>query len=303
MKYDDWLHQWLNLYVKSAVKTTTYQKYDGIVKNHIAPALGQYEIEDIKANILQSFTLGLTEKGMSAGTVNIVLSLIKSSLHRATAIGVAEKEYSSSIVRPRVREKRVECFSKTEQRAIETYIADTGKERLFGIVLCLYTGLRIGELLALTWSDIDLQTGVIFVSKTCHDSWENHRYVKVIDTPKTACSQRTIPIPRKLIARLRHWQRSARGVYVVCGRGEHGIGVRSYQRTFENLLKRLHIPHKGFHALRHTFATRALECGMDVKTLAEVMGHRNPTVTLMRYAHSLIEHKAEMMNRLGELLL
>ena len=80
------------------------------------------------------------------------------------------------------------------------------------------------------------------------------------------------------------------------------VSVRSYQRSFELLLKRLNIPHKGFHSLWHTFATRALECGMDVKTLSEILGHKNPTVTLNRYAHSLMEHKAEMMNRLGKLL-
>jgi integrase len=78
--------------------------------------------------------------------------------------------------------------------------------------------------------------------------------------------------------------------------------MRSYQRTFESLLIKLNIPHKGFHALRHTFATRALECGMDVKTLSEILGHKNPTITLNRYVHSLLEHKTEMMNRLGKLL-
>ena len=87
------------------------------------------------------------------------------------------------------------------------------------------------------------------------------------------------------------------------GRSEYGAQVRSYQKTFELLLKRLRIPHKGFHSLRHTFATRALECGMDVKTLSEILGHKNPTITLKRYAHSMMEHKAEMMNRLGKLLL
>ena len=78
--------------------------------------------------------------------------------------------------------------------------------------------------------------------------------------------------------------------------------VRSYQYSFSLLLRRIGVPHRGFHALRHTFATRALECGMDVKTLAEILGHKNPTVTLNRYVHSLMPHKHEMMNRLGKLL-
>lgn len=84
--------------------------------------------------------------------------------------------------------------------------------------------------------------------------------------------------------------------------GDKPVFVRSYQRTFELLLKKLHIPHKGFHSLRHTFATRAIECGVDIKTLAELLGHKNATITLNRYAHSLLEHKVDMMNRLGKLL-
>lgn len=84
--------------------------------------------------------------------------------------------------------------------------------------------------------------------------------------------------------------------------GEEPVSVRSYQRSFELLQKKLKIPRRGFHSLRHTFATRALECGMDVKTLSEILGHKNPTITLNRYVHSLMEHKRDMMNRLGKLL-
>ena len=77
--------------------------------------------------------------------------------------------------------------------------------------------------------------------------------------------------------------------------------MRTYQRRFSVLLKKLNIPPKGFHSIRHTYATRAIECGMDVKTLSEILGHKNPTVTLNRYAHSLMEHKKEMVNRLGKI--
>ena len=169
------------------------------------------------------------------------------------------------------------------------------------MIISLYTGLRIGELLSLTWDDIDLQKGIIYVSKSCFDSWKNGEYIKVIDTPKTDSSERIIPIPKQLLARLKVYKKTSSGNYVVCGEHIHGAPIRSYQKSFEILLKELKIPHKGFHALRHTFATRALECGMDIKTLSEILGHKNPATTLKRYAHSMFEHKTEMMNRLGEL--
>lgn len=303
MKDKDWLNEWLKWYVKPATKFRTHKKYKRQIEIHILPALGEYELHELTATVLQRFTVDLSEKGLSANTVNGIISVLKSSLKRAVTLGITKKEYTDCIVRPKQREKQVECFSKDEQRKIEQYIYEKKKTKLFGILLCLYTGLRIGELLALTWNDIDLQKGLISVSKSCHDGWKNGAYVKIVDTPKTLCSDRVIPLPKQLLSKMKEHRKQSAGKYVVGGRSEYGAQVRSYQKTFELLLKRLRIPHKGFHSLRHTFATRALECGMDVKTLSEILGHKNPTITLKRYAHSMMEHKAEMMNRLGKLLL
>ncbi len=303
MKYKEWLEKWLAWYVQPTVKSRTHEKYRRQIERHVLPALGEYELHELKATVLQRFTVALLETGMSANTINGIVSLLKTSLKRAVQIGIVEKEFSHAIVRPKGKERQVDCFSSAEQRKIERYIFDKNNQRYFGIVLTLYTGLRIGELLSLTWNDIDLHKGIITVSKSCRDSWNDGKYVKIIDTPKTACSARVIPIPKQLLPRLKELKKISKCDYVVGGKSEYGIGVRAYQNTFDLLLKRLHIPHKGFHSLRHTFATRALECGMDVKTLSEIMGHKNPTTTLKRYAHSMIEHKAEMMNKLGKLLL
>lgn len=302
MKYKNWLNEWLALYVKPTTKIRTYNKYKRQIELHILPALGEFELQDLTATVLQRFTVDLSEKGLSANTVNGIISVLKSSLRRAVLLGVTDKEFTMAIVRPRGREKQIDCFSKEEQRKIEQFIFEKKKNKLFGVVLCLYTGLRIGEVLSLTWDDVDLQKGIITISKSCHDSWENGEYVKVIDTPKTDFSERVIPIPKQLLLKLKEYKKLTNNNYVV-GSGIYGAQVRSYQKSFELLLKRLNLPHKGFHSLRHTFATRALECGMDIKTLSEILGHKNPTITLKRYAHSMLEHKTEMMNRLGKLLL
>ena len=228
--------------------------------------------------------------------------MLKNSLRAARRTGIIDHEYSDSIQMPKVHEKEVSCFSVAEQKKIERAVLESGKDRLFGIVLCLYTGLRIGELMALKWEDIDLQRGTLWVNKTSRDRWQNGQYIRQLDTPKTVSSKRIIPIPKQLLPHLRVIKKRSQSAFVISGKNGKDVPLRSYQKTFERLLVRECIPHKGFHALRHTFATRALECGMDVKTLSKILGHKNATITLNRYAHSLLEHKREMMNKLGKLL-
>ena len=308
MLYKEWLAIWLRLYIKPKVKLGTYERYGDIIRRRIEPELGDCEMEELTAIKLQRFVVGLTNCGkydtqelLSANTVNAVISVIKSSLKTAESIGAVDRQYADKIQRPRSKEKAVECLSVKEQKMIEHYVLSCRQDKLFGVVLCLYTGLRIGDLLALTWDDVDFTTAVLLVDKTCRDASINGRYVRLTDAPKTLSSRRVIPLPKQLLPYLKDVKRRSHSQYVVSGsRGV--VSVRSYQRTFTIILRKLKLPHKGFHALRHTFATRALECCMDVRTLAEVLGHKNPSVTLSRYAHSMFTHKAVMMNKVGKLL-
>lgn len=205
------------------------------------------------------------------------------------------------IKRPKIVEKQVVCFSVDEQKQIERYIKNSRKQKLKGIILCLYTGLRLGELLALTWEDIDFTNGILSVNKTCRDGRINGTRCVMCDTPKTDTSRRNIPLSKPILSMLKDMKKIGDCNNVISDKGKP-IFIRSYQRTFELLLNKLKLPHKGFHALRHTFATRAIECGVDVKTLSEILGHKNAAITLNRYTHSLWEHKFEMMNKLGKLL-
>lgn len=308
MKYKDWLGEWLNTYVKTSNKQRTYERYCQTVSVHILPHLGEYKLTDLQPIVLQRFVADLltsgnmrTGKGLSPNFVKSVISVVQNSLKTAHMLGLIPEYTADRIKRPKIVEKQVECFSLTEQKKIEQYVLESKKPKLKGIVLCLYTGLRIGELLALTWNDIDFNKSTLSVTKTSHDGNVNGKHCLICDTPKTENSRRDIPLSKPLIALLRELKKHSISDYVIEDNGLP-VFVRSCQRTFELLLKRLDIPHKGFHALRHTFATRALECGMDVKTLSEILGHKNATITLNRYAHSLWEHKSEMMNKLGKLL-
>lgn len=308
MKYKDWLFDWLENYVKPSSKIRTYQRYEKICSLHIIDKLGETEISELSIMDLQKFvtdclTAGNRKngKGLSVNFVNSIISVLQNSLKTAQLIGLISTYDGDKIKRPKMQEKQVECFSLLEQKQIETAVLSSKKDKLFGIVLCLYTGLRIGELLALEWSDIDLEKKIIAVSKNCYDGNKDGVYCRIIDTPKTSSSNRIIPIPKQIVPLLKDLKKKSKSDFIIAD-GTKPVFVRSYQRTFELLLKKLDIQHKGFHALRHTFATRALECGMDVKTLSEILGHKNATITLNRYVHSLMEHKQEMMNRLGKML-
>ncbi len=307
MLYKKWLKEWLEVYVKPTSKQKTYNRYSEIVSQHIVKALGDYEMKELTPLVLQRFITELlkcgnlkTGKGLSSNSVNGVITIVQSSLKIAFGIGLLDVYNADKVKRPKITEKQVTCFTQTEQKQIEYAILNDKNSKLFGVVFCLYTGLRIGELLALTWNDIDFDRELVLISKTCYDGVdENGKFTRLIDTPKTETSVRVVPFPKQFIPYLRKKQKiDGYSGYVFGRRGSKVVSVRTYQRRFAELLKKLEIQHKGFHSLRHTFATRALECGMDVRTLSEILGHKNATVTLNRYAHSLMEHKKNMINRL-----
>ena len=308
MKYSDWLDDWMDNYVLPSAKAKTIKTYEEVISNHLRPDIGDRDIDAIEAIELQRYVTGLLRsgnllngKGLSVNTVNLIITVIQSSLRAANEIGVTEKSVWQKIKRPKHIERDVYCFTEREQRLIENAIRISENGKYFGILLALYTGMRIGELLALEWRDVDLRRGEISVNKTCHDVSVNGHTEREMNSPKTSSSKRVIPIPRKLIPLIKEHKKNSRSQYVICDSNKPVI-MRSYQRTFEHFLDRLGIKHRGFHALRHTFATRALECGMDVKTLSEVLGHKSTSITLNRYVHSMPRHKRDMMNRLGRLL-
>lgn len=199
--------------------------------------------------------------------------------------------------RPRAPARETACFDLSEQATLVRAAMQAKDEKFRGIVLCLYTGLRLGELLALEWGDVDWERGLLYVSRTCREGRdEAGRFGRIVGAPKSRRSVRVIPLSAEVRAMLRAMQKPSR---LVISRGGAPLSVRSYQRSFARLLARLSLPHRGFHALRHTFATRAAECGMDGRALAEILGHGSPAFTFARYVHPLASYKADMMERLA----
>ena len=209
---------------------------------HIIKKIGKYEINDLSPILLQKFVAELLKNGnlktgkeLSPNTVNAIISVVQNSLKTAFTIGLTDTYFADKIKRPNVTEKAIECFSLLEQKSIENAVLHAKKPKLIGIVICLYTGLRIGELLALEWNDIDLSKGIISISKSCHFGHnKNGEYERFIDTPKTNHSARIIPVPKQLLPILKNHKKASVSKYVISDNG-HAVAVRSYQRSFELL--------------------------------------------------------------------
>ena len=309
MTYKEWLSEWLELYIKP-LKQRTYERYKNICNLHIIGGLGNYELDELTPIVLQRHVNEIKANGnrknggeLSANSVNGIITVIQSSLKRANELGVAKNYHAGTVQRPRVEEADVKCFSVGEQRLIEKAVLSAPKRKWLGVIIALYTGVRIGELLALDFTSVDMQKRTITVKETCYESKDkNGRFAKITDTTKSHRT-RVIPFPKQLLPIFKELKAQSKSGYVIeNGKGEQ-MSMRSYQRSFEKLIDKLGVSKLSFHALRHTFATRALESGMDVKTLSEILGHKSATVTLNRYAHSMLEHKQNAMDKLGNMFI
>lgn len=281
----DWLKAWIESQV--FLKATTKRVYKSHIENCIIPIIGKIPLKNLSADILQHFINNLE---LSAATVKTVFSILKSALSAAEDKGYITNIWSKVKV-PKKNTDIVRILTESEQVRLES-VLNTNED--IGIWVCLYTGLRIGEMCALKWKNIDFEASVLTVAGTQARTEKGLE----VTSPKSESSKRKIPIPAFLLEKLRSVPHTSE---YVLSKNHKAYDTRSYRRYFKRVLEKAELPDIKYHSLRHTFATRALEVGMDYKTLSEILGHSTVAITLDLYAHSLDEHKKRQMDKLGEI--
>lgn len=299
---EEWCGEWLVLR-RSRVKLSTYVKYETILRKHICAVLGEYLPERLNTVEIERFSHGMLEEGLSEKTVRDVLMVLHGVLDYIRSQNGALP--TIDIVYPKEPRREMRVLSLEEQKILIRGLTEDGTAVSFGMLLALYTGLRLGELCALRWSDISLDERCITVSRTMQrlqmpgDAGEGERTRVVIGEPKSETSCRRIPLTRQARALCQAHAADDPQAYICTGEAERYLEPRCVQYHLERITRACGLQDVHFHSLRHTFATRCVEVGFEIKSLSEILGHANTRVTLDRYVHASFELKRANMDKLA----
>lgn len=294
---------WLYEVIKPTVKPSTFSNYAIIVEKHISPKLGDIKLQKIKLENVQHFVNSLVDDGLSVGTVRNIFRVLHAITKKAQEMGRLHVNPCELVKLPEHRKKEAQLLTLKEQKKLES--AALGDKNGFAIMLAIYTGMRLGEICALKWTDVDLDNEVIRVSETIqrikdYSPDAESKTVVISGSAKSNQSVRVIPLPSGIVELFKQQKMSNNCKYVFNLNG-HPLEPRTLQYRFKVLLQKAGLENINFHSLRHTFATRCMELSFDVKTLSEILGHSSAKMTLDRYGHSQIEHKKAVMQTLDVL--
>ena len=304
----DVAYQWLDE-LKTTRRRSTTTKYEGQLRNHIIPEFGDKYVNDISNKDLISFSQKLLRKPgrngrtLSPRTVADIIARMK-SIRKFSILHGYEVSYVSECIEIPQKSEKIRVLSAEEEKKLVAYLKENFNPTSLGIMLSLFTGIRLGELCALKWSDFSLEEHDFHVCKTMQrlpnpDQTARKKTQVEIGEPKSPSSVRTIPLPEKFMEYLR--SSYVEDAYVLSGQKYYFIEPRTMENRFQVVLKKCGIKDTNFHTLRHTFATRCVEIGFDVKTLSEILGHATVNITLNRYVHPSMKTKRENMEKLNEL--
>lgn len=302
----DGISRWL-AFKEKRLKASSVAKYRNLAGKHILPLLGSRRILSLQGDVISRFAHAVTEGDtnhatpLSPKTVRDIFMILRNAVRFAG--GPALPETDAEFTARGEKRRRIRIFTLKEQQQLEESLFRETDGRKVGLLLCLYAGLRIGEVCALRWEDVRLYEKALTVSSTLQrlqlpEPAGGKRTAVVLSTPKSAESRRVVPIADFLLPLLKKLKPKDPAVYLLSGTMK-SIEPRCYANYYKKILKESGVPYCNFHTLRHTFATRCIESGVDIKSLCEMLGHSTVKLTLDRYVHPTMDTKQSGINRMA----
>lgn len=314
----DWFYSWLFDYRKQDLKPKSFQRYHGIYKNYIENTdFGNIKLNDLRTTHLQRHYKKLLDNGVTPTTIRQINTNLKTCLNEAERQGYIQKNWCKLVTLPKKEDdKEVKVLTKEEQEKFLEAIKGHELELLY--IVALGTGLRIGEILGLKWSDIDFKNNELHVNRSLQKAaiYEGDKIVRYEvqeTTPKTKNSFRTIPVPQNIIKKLKAHKKEQNELilllqeeydnknYVFCNKLGKPIEDKRPGRNLKTILTSIGIEPIKFHALRHTYATRLFEAGIPPKTVQHLMGHSDIETTMNIYTKVMPEQKLKAVEKINDL--
>lgn len=288
---------------KLYVRQSTSAVYAFVLNRYLLPNFE--EMESLTEEDVQQFILNAFKNGLSRNYIKGIVNVLRMVLRYGKKIGFDADPQMELHLRKEVRNNRVMAFSAKDQNLLMKYLRDNFVQKNIGIYMSLAFGLRIGEVCALKWQDLDFETGLIKIRSTVQrismDENGGKRTKIVIGPPKSLSSTREIPMTREFIRLLGPLlDENEPGCYVLSGT-TNPIEPRLYRNHYKTLLRRLDLPDVRFHGLRHSFATRCIDSRCDYKTVSSILGHTSINTTLNMYVHPNVDQKRECLEKMSSI--
>lgn len=299
MRFEEICKDWMEK-KKNDVKTTSMAAYKLIVNKYLIPYFK--ETEDITDNYVQEFVDCNLERGLSVKSVHDSLVVLRMVLKHGKRLGIIETTNFEVKLPRQISQQDLPVFTVNQQKIFIDYLTTHINIRNMGLLLCLNTGMRIGEICALKWDDIDTKQGFVNINKTLYRIYlgnkEDKKTELILSTPKTLHSYRSIPICKELLKGIRKLKPRASSGLFFLSTSEKPIEPRTYREYYRKVLRQLKLPALKFHGMRHSFATRCIENECDYKTVSAILGHSDITTTLNMYVHPTAEQKRKCIEKM-----
>lgn len=291
MTYNEWIIQWKRN-IQKTIKVSTYSDYCYKLSRYLLPNLGTLPLYQLTSDRIQETIDNFMERGLSPNSIQIIVCLLKKTFNDAKKQGLIYKNPCDSVRLPKRNLSKVRALTIEQQRALMDAVENCVSDKGQAVALALNTGMRIGEVAALKWQDIDFTRGIISITQTCNriQLFNSNRTVVNYDSVKSAASQRIIPMNQKVQQLLKKLKEKNTSKYVF-SIGEKGCEPRVLTYHFHQLRKQAKLEGVHFHQLRHTFATRCLEAKVGITSVSALLGHSSTKMTLDVYSDSMLEDR------------